>query len=115
DLTQDEIRGRGEGTLNIRSGTTEPLTIRGRYNIVEGVYNYTFQSIFKKPFIIKKGLGIDNYIEWAGDPYKAKINFEATYTAEQVSLAPLVNSYATVNNEFARVRENVIIAATMYN
>ena len=114
DLTGDEIKGNGEGTLNIRSGTTEPLTIRGRYNITSGNYVYTFQSIFKKPFIIKSGVGTNNYIEWSGDPYKAKINFEATYTADQVSFEPLVTGYSLSEN-LASIREDVIITARMYN
>lgn len=114
DLTNDEIVGRGEGTLNIRSGTTEPLTMRGRFNIVDGKYDYTLQSIFKKPFEIKKGVGVNNYIEWSGDPYKAKINFEATYRAERVSFAPLVTGY-DVNSDLSSLREDVIVSARMYN
>lgn len=114
DLTKDEIVGRGEGTLNIRSGTTEPLTMRGRYNITDGKYDYTLQSVFKKPFEIKKGVGIDNYIEWSGDPYKARINFEAKYTAEKVSFAPLVSGYS-INSDLSSLREDVIVSSTMYN
>lgn len=114
DLTQDEIVGRGEGTLNIRSGTNEPLSIRGRYKILEGKYDYSFQSIFKKPFILKEGFGINNYIEWFGDPYKAKINFEATYTAENVSFTPLVEDFS-LDKSLSSLRSDVIVSATMYN
>jgi len=35
ELTGDEIKGKGSGTLNIRSGTTEPLTLLGRFDIEE--------------------------------------------------------------------------------
>jgi hypothetical protein len=87
DLTGDEIKGRGSGSLNIRSGTTEPLSLRGKFDIEEGNYLFTFQSFFKKPFELRKGS--DNYIEWNGDPYKARINFDAVYTAEKISFAPL--------------------------
>jgi hypothetical protein len=72
ELTGDIIKGRGSGTLRIHSGTTEPLTINGRYNIDEGNYLFTFQSFFKKPFVLRQGA--NNYIEWSGDPYKANIN-----------------------------------------
>src|SRR6185369_16838851 len=50
DLTGDEIKGRGYGTLNIKSGTTEPLTMHGKFDITEGDYLFTFQTFFKKPF-----------------------------------------------------------------
>ena len=86
-LTGDEIKGKGSGTLNIRSGTSEPLSLRGRFDIEEGSYLFTFQSFFKKPFELKKD--VDNYIEWNGDPYDATIRFEAIYKAERVSFAQL--------------------------
>ena len=79
DLTGDEIKGKGTGTLNIHSSTNEKMTMRGRFDIEEGDYLFTFQSFFKKPFEIRKGT--ENYISWTGDPYAAKINFEAVYTA----------------------------------
>ena len=50
DLTGDEIKGKGTGTLNIHSSTNEKMTMRGRFDIEEGDYLFTFQSFFKKPF-----------------------------------------------------------------
>lgn len=90
ELTGDIIRGRGTGTLFMSAGTTEPLSIRGRYDIQEGSYLFTFQSFFKKPFTIRPGG--NNYIEWTGDPFGATIHFDAVYRAEKVSFAPLVQS-----------------------
>lgn len=91
DLTGDAITAKGStDRLHISSGTFEPLTIRGRYNIEEGQYNYTFQSLKKFPFLLKKGGS--NYIIWEGDAYDAKVHLDAVYTAEKVSFAPLVNS-----------------------
>jgi len=87
ELTGDVIKGKGTGTLNIRSGTNEPLALRGRFDIQEGSYLFTFQSFFKKPFEIRKET--DSYIEWNGDPYNANIKLEALYKAERVSFAPL--------------------------
>src|SRR5690606_15395008 len=71
DLTGDEINGRGEGNLNIRAGTFEPLTMRGRFDIEQGDYTFTFQSFFKKPFTLRPGSG--NYISWSGDPLGATV------------------------------------------
>jgi hypothetical protein len=89
DLTGDVIRGRGTGNIELRAGTVEPLSIRGRYAIQEGSYLFTFQSFFKKPFVLRKNG--NNYIEWTGDPYAATIRFEAGYQANDVSLAPLAS------------------------
>jgi hypothetical protein len=91
DLTNDEIRGRGQGNLRIRSGTSEPLTMRGRFDINEGNYRFTFQSFFKKPFELNKAA--DNFIEWTGDPYHPIVNIEATYkTEKKVDFSPLLSA-----------------------
>ncbi len=110
DLTGDEIKGKGSGTLNIHSGTNEKMTMRGRFDIQEGDYLFTFQSFFKKPFEIRKGT--ENYISWTGDPYGAKINFEAVYTAENVSFSPLVNTL-NFDPSFSRLRENVYVVVNL--
>ncbi len=112
ELTGDEIKGRGDGTLKIRAGTTEPLTIRGRYNITDGNYLFTFQSFFKRDFEVVKNA--DNFIEWSGDPYKARINFYAKYKADNVSFAPLVKSLNLESN-YANLRDDVYIVAHLYN
>ncbi|MBA2500413.1 MAG: translocation/assembly module TamB domain-containing protein [Chitinophagaceae bacterium] len=110
DLTGDEINGRGEGNLNIRAGTFEPLTMRGRFDIEQGDYTFTFQSFFKKPFVLRPGAG--NYISWSGDPLAATVRLTAQYTAEDVSFAPLANSLG-LNTSLSRVRGDVFVVATL--
>jgi len=114
ELTGDIIRGKGSGILSIHSGTTDPLTINGRYNIDEGNYLFTFQSFFKKPFVLRKGA--NNYIEWSGDPYKANINLVAVYTAENVSFAPLATTLLNdpnSSNSLTQLRDDVNVVATL--
>ena len=112
ELTGDIIRGRGTGNLRISSGSNEPLTINGRYEIEEGSYLFTFQSFFKKPFVIKPSA--NNYIEWTGDPYGAMVHFDAVYTAEKVSFAPLAATNAGLfSSMYANYREDVNVVATL--
>ena len=113
ELTGDEIKGKGAGTLKIRSGTSEPLSLRGRFDIEEGDYLFTFQSFFKKPFVLKKGE--NNYIEWSGDPYDAKINLTAVYTATNVSYGPLASSLQGLdqNQNISRARGDVFVVAKL--
>ncbi len=110
ELTGDEIKGRGSGSINIRSGTSEPLSLRGRFDIVEGSYLFTFQSFFKKPFVIKKE--VENYIEWNGDPYDATIKFEAIYKAERVSFAPIAQLKA-LGSGASNARGDVYVVAKL--
>jgi hypothetical protein len=110
ELTGDEIKGKGSGTLNIHSGTNEKMTMRGRFDIEEGDYLFTFQSFFKKPFQIRKGT--ENFISWSGDPYAAKINFEAIYIAENVSFSPLVTAL-NFDPSYSRLRDDVYVVANL--
>ena len=113
ELTGDVIKGRGTGTLKMRSGTSEPLSLRGRFDIEEGDYQFTFQSFFKKPFVLKKGE--NNYIEWSGDPYDARINLTALYTASNVSYGPLASSLQGLdqNQAISRARGDVYVVAKL--
>jgi hypothetical protein len=109
EVTGDVIRGSGNGNLRLRAGTSEPLSIRGRFELEEGSYEYTFQSFFKKPFVLRKGG--NNYIEWTGDPYTAQINFDAIYTAENVNFAPLASRLQLTG--FNTYRGDVYIVAQL--
>lgn len=90
DLTGDVIKAVGNGKLKIKAGSTEPLSIRGRYNIEKGNYDFNFQSLVRKPFMLLPDAG--NFIEWTGDPFKADMHIDAQYIAERVSLSDLVSS-----------------------
>jgi hypothetical protein len=88
EVTGDIIKANGFGRLKIHAGTTENLTINGRYEIQSGSYDFNFQSFIRKPFILKEDAG--SYIEWNGDPFDAKIQIEALYIAPNVRLGDLV-------------------------
>ncbi|HEY0733172.1 MAG TPA: translocation/assembly module TamB domain-containing protein, partial [Chitinophagaceae bacterium] len=110
DLTGDYIRGHGTGNLYLQAGTTEDLTMRGHIDIQDGLYLFTFQSLFKKPFVLRRGG--NNYIQWSGDPYDANIRVEAVYTAENVSFAPLASTLS-IDQNFARYRGDVNVVALL--
>ncbi len=82
--TGDIVRGHGTGLINIRVGNNEPLSMRGTYQITKGEYTFNFQTFFKKPFTLNKGM-----INWNGDPYQANIDIEAEYLAKNVDISSL--------------------------
>ncbi|MER3470710.1 MAG: hypothetical protein C4330_05085 [Chitinophagaceae bacterium] len=111
-LTGDELRGRGNGFLKIHAGTTSPLSLSGRYTIDEGSYLFTFQSFFKKPFIIKRDG--NNYIEWSGNPYDATVHLDAVYTAKDVYLTNLANNLLGGSTSgLSQSRGNIDIVTTL--
>jgi hypothetical protein len=86
-LSGDIIKTNGRGNLIMKVGTTQDLTLNGRYEIDRGSYNFTFQSFIHKPFILSEGAG--NYIQWTGNPYDATIGIQAVYKAENVQFSDL--------------------------
>jgi len=92
EATKDIIKAKGNGTLNIHTGNKEPLSIRGRYDVLEGDYTFNFQTFLKTPFRLQEG-----YIEWQGDPYLANLNIDAIYRAEKVNLSNVPTTRGSVN------------------
>ena len=89
-IAGDVLKARGNGRLRIHAGTTEAVTMNGRYNIEQGSYDFNFQSLLRKPFTIDPAA--NNYIEWTGDPYAAEIHVDARYVADNVSMSDLLGS-----------------------
>jgi len=112
ELTGDVIKGVGNGRIKIRAGNIEPLTIRGKYNIEGGKYDFNFQSFIKKPFELIPEAG--NFIEWTGNPYEADIHIDARYTAERVSLNELASS-GNFSNAVRTYRGSVYVIAALRN
>ncbi|MDO6430982.1 translocation/assembly module TamB domain-containing protein [Flavitalea sp. BT771] len=116
-LSGDIIKANGHGSLALEVGTNQDLTLKGRYEIDRGNYNFTFQSFIHKPFILKEGVG--NYIQWSGNPYDANIGITATYRAENVRFSDLGLSAASgvvISSEnVKRYTGDIIVTATLSN
>ena len=94
ETTGDVIKAQGSGKLNINVGSTEPLTIRGRYDVQEGQYTFNFQTFLKTPFTLQSG-----FIEWQGDPYLANLNIDAIYRAKQVDLSSIPTTLGNIKDK----------------
>jgi hypothetical protein len=110
ELTNDEINGRGTGNLRIVS-TGNDMIMRGRFDIIEGIYNFSFQSFFKKPFELNKNA--NNYIQWTGDANHPIVNIEAVYkTKKEVDFGPLISNNVP-GNEISSFKDYVYVIARM--
>jgi hypothetical protein len=116
EVTGDIISGVGSGNIKIHTGTQEPLSMLGRYNIESGSYNFNFQDVFKKPFKLLGGGS--SYISWTGDPVNAEININAVYLAEKVRMSTLFNdasnsSVSGVSSEVLREVSDVEVRCNL--
>ncbi len=110
-LTKDIMKATGHGVLQMRVGTNEDMSMRGRYVIDRGNYNFSFQSFIKKPFIFMQGA--DNYIQWTGDPYNADIYVQAIYEAENIQFSDLKDPSALNTGKIKTYRGPVWVVATL--
>ncbi len=110
-LTKDVIKANGHGNLQMRVGTNEDMTIRGRYVIDRGNYNFSFQSFIKKPFIFMQGT--ENYIQWTGDPYDADINVQMIYIADNIQFNDLKSPTIVGASTTKNYRGPVWVVATL--
>ena len=112
-VTGDVIKATGNGRLQIKVPATGNMSMKGRYNIERGDYDFNFQSFLRRPFELLP----DGYIEWDGDPYDADIHIDAQYTAEHVSINDLISNQSTSNSntlkDIAGYRGDVYVIAQL--
>lgn len=113
EVTGDIIQATGRGNLKIQASTNGEFFITGRYDIDRGNYNFNFESILKKPFRLREGVG--NYIQWTGNPDNATIKIDAEYEAENVKFSDLGSTVQqiTANQNVLRARGKVLVVATL--
>jgi len=110
ELTGDIIQANGRGNLKIQASTHGEFYITGRYDIDRGNYNFNFESLLRKPFKLREGVG--NYIQWTGDPGNATIKVDAEYEAENVRFSDLGVSQS-INSNVLRTRGKVLVVASL--
>jgi len=71
----DRLRGSGSGALQFVWGSNKDPMLYGTYNVTSGSYNFTFQKILERKFMIQEG----SSVQFRGDPFQANIDITAIY------------------------------------
>lgn len=71
----DSLVVKGEAALSLTIDRSGKMSLTGAYNLDEGSYLVSFESIIKRKFDINSG----STIIWNGDPLDAEISINATY------------------------------------
>ena len=72
----DSLVVKGEAALSFTMDQSGKMSLTGAYNLNDGSYLVSLESVIKKQFAIKAG----STIIWNGDPMDATISIDATYT-----------------------------------
>lgn len=71
----DSLVVKGEAALSFSIDRSGKMSLTGAYNLNEGSYLVSLESVLKRKFAIEPG----STIIWNGDPLEAAININATY------------------------------------
>ena len=82
------INGYGNGNLIMNINNKGKFNMFGDFNVDSGKYNFVYAGILKKEFELKKG----GTLSWTGDPKKALINLNTSYTNIQANPSILLDS-----------------------
>ncbi|MFA5417334.1 MAG: translocation/assembly module TamB domain-containing protein [Bacteroidales bacterium] len=80
--SNDSLVVQGEAALSLTMDRSGKLSLTGAYQLTDGSYMVSLESIVKKKFVIEK----ESTIVWNGDPLDADITINATY---QVRTSPI--------------------------
>lgn len=96
-ITGDIMTVKGKAKINTGFNNNGDLFMIGKYEIVEGVYNLSYQ-IIKKEFKINENS--NSYISWSGDPMEADLKITAEYAAGKKS----INTYPMVGARYDNLK-----------
>jgi len=101
----DQIKGYGNGALDLTLTQEGNLNLSGNYIFTKGDYSFNLGNIASKNFKINNGGRID----WNGDPYEGLMNIQAVYN-QRASVQNLLGSNRAQND-----RRNMLPVQTQLN
>jgi hypothetical protein len=105
ELLGDQLRGRGNGTLQLNLSTLGDFSMSGIYEVEEGDYAFSFQDVITKDFELRSG----SRVVFSGDPYDAQLNLNAVYglrATEYDLIGDLLTEMSNAEIERARDPQN---------
>jgi hypothetical protein len=91
----DSLVVRGEAALSFAMDRSGKMTLTGAYNLDEGSYLVSLQSVIKKQFDILPG----STITWNGDPLDAEVSLNARYSVRAAPYDLVATQMSGLSNE----------------
>lgn len=92
DRYNDMMRANGQGRLSLTVPPSGNISLLGSYQINKGVYNFNFQGLVSRKFLIEPG----STITFTGDPLAANLDITTRYTT-RTTLRGLLNDERFLN------------------
>jgi hypothetical protein len=94
-IAGDSLVIQGEATLSFAIDPSGKLTLTGRYEILKGSYQLSFEGLIKREFAIEEG----SSLTWLGSPYEADVDITAMYTVKTAVLDLVQDQLAGISQE----------------
>jgi hypothetical protein len=91
----DSLVIQGEATVSFAIDPSGKLTLTGRYEILKGSYQLSFEGLIKREFAIEEG----SSLTWLGSPYEADVDITAMYTVKTAVLDLVQDQLAGISQE----------------
>ena len=96
-VTGDDFQGKATGKLQMDILSNGNMTLAGRVELVQGVYNYSYQSVVKRSFEVVPG----STVTWTGDVRTPELDLKARYQFKASPYPLVVNQLSTASAEEA--------------
>lgn len=106
-LTGDQFTGRGSGDIVFQQFADGKMEMTGRIEMVEGLYDFTYQGLINRQFNIEPG----SSVSWQGDPMNPNLDLTISSFIKATPYT-LVNSFGTTTD--ANLRRQQTFAVRMY-
>ncbi len=93
----DQLKVKGEGTLNATMDPSGKMSLTGRYELSDGSYKLSVGGIVSREFKIQQG----SSIVWTGEPTSANVDITALYEANAPAIDLIANQ---VSDELSRAQ-----------
>lgn len=102
------MNARGSGNILMKINTLGKFEMTGDYAVWEGTYNFRYRGLINKNLAVKR----NSYINWDGDPLRARLNLEAIYKTDANPAILLDN--ASVNRKVP-VNVGILVTGVLSN
>ncbi len=96
-VTGDDFRGKADGRLQLDILSSGNMTLAGRIALVNGIYNYSYQSVVKRSFEVVSG----STVTWTGDVRTPELDLKARYEFKASPYPLVVNQLSSATAEEA--------------
>jgi hypothetical protein len=97
-ITGDQLSSKGNANLTVQMFPTGEISVLGLYTAVSGAYQFSYQNLVKKSFVLQSG----STLNFIGDPLDTRFDITAIYSA-RTSVYPLIGNESNLSQSDQRL------------